>query len=106
MESLFLTGVHVATSELHASTYLNVISWVTVNDLKKKGHFWELAASNLITWLKGFSAVGISERDAKINLNIENMFAIFLRNGLHKQLLKIFQVGPNKRGQETCIVVI
>lgn len=36
MESLFHTRGHVTTSELHTSTYLNVISWVIVNSLKKK----------------------------------------------------------------------
>lgn len=50
--------------------------------------------------------MGICERDAKIKLNIEKMFVILLRNGLHHQLLKIFQAGLIERGQEPSIVII
>jgi len=48
----------------------------------------------------------ICERDAKIKLNTENKFVILLRNVLHHELLKIFEVGLIERGQEPCIVII
>lgn len=47
----------------------------------------------------------ICERDAKIKLNIEKMFVIILRNGLHHKLLKILWAGLIERDQEPCIVI-